>query len=85
MFSKKGKRKIQCKYWTILDFVKCEFSGAVNCDFSGRLSVCTNLPADFPGDYIVIASSHLSLAPWADSQHRLSVTSASHSKVVTVV
>ena len=42
------------------------------------MSVCANLPADFPGDYIVIASSHLSLAPWVESHHhRLSVSSTS--------
>ena len=56
------------------------FSGNIGCDanISGRMSVCANLPADFPGDYIVIASSHLSLAPWVESHHhRLSVSSTS--------
>ena len=55
-------------------------SGNIGCDanISGRMSVCANLPADFPGDYIVIASSHLSLAPWVESHHhRLSVSSTS--------
>ena len=53
-------------------------SGNIGCDVSGRMSVCANLPADFPGDYIVIASSHLSLAPWVESHHhRLSVSSTS--------
>ena len=61
-------------------FILIILSGNIGCDanISGRMSVCANLPADFPGDYIVIASSHLSLAPWVESHHhRLSVSSTS--------